>query len=322
MTLYRYEDFSPSQFEQLVVLISRKLFGIGVQSFTQGPDGGRDAKFHGTAEIFPSKNSPWQGITIIQAKHASGYNTSFSDSSFFKAEVKSCLINEELPRIKKLFNNKDLNNYILFSNRALTGEAGTRITNYISQQVGISNTNIHLVGLNDIDFYLQEYKDIVDQLNLRAGETLISINPSDLAELIEHMAESLPHITKQITDSPVKRTSYETKNKINNMSAPFAKLLRKNFISEHSVITNYLTNPANESYRDLYVQIVDDFQRQVIAKRYHFNNFDEVYNYLIQMIIERSPYIRQRENQKLMKAMLFYMYFNCDLGESEDADTD
>jgi len=80
---YAYEDLSPEQFEKLVVLLCKRLLGISVQGFAKGPDAGKDAKFVGTAEIFPSKSAPWGGTTIIQAKHTNGYNKHFSESDFF-----------------------------------------------------------------------------------------------------------------------------------------------------------------------------------------------------------------------------------------------
>jgi hypothetical protein len=59
---YAYEDLSPDQFESLVVLLCQRVLGISVQGFAKGPDGGRDAKFIGTAELHPSKASPWSGM--------------------------------------------------------------------------------------------------------------------------------------------------------------------------------------------------------------------------------------------------------------------
>lgn len=66
---YPYEDLSESQFEALVIEASRQLLGKGVQGFATGVDGGRDGRFEGLAEGFPSRPTPWSGITVIQAKH-------------------------------------------------------------------------------------------------------------------------------------------------------------------------------------------------------------------------------------------------------------
>ena len=63
---FDYEDLSDAQFETLVVFLRQRLLGISVQGFAKGPDGGRDAKFVGTAELHPSGAAPWIGTTIIQ----------------------------------------------------------------------------------------------------------------------------------------------------------------------------------------------------------------------------------------------------------------
>lgn len=80
---YAYENLSEDQFEKLIVLLCQKLLGISVQGFSKGPDGGRDAKFVGVAQLHPSTAAPWKGTTIVQAKHTVGYNRNFSESDFF-----------------------------------------------------------------------------------------------------------------------------------------------------------------------------------------------------------------------------------------------
>jgi hypothetical protein len=67
---YDYHDLYDLQFEQLVVAICSKLLGIGIQEFTKGRDGGRDALFTGRANCFPSESKPW--------------DCKFSDDDFFK----------------------------------------------------------------------------------------------------------------------------------------------------------------------------------------------------------------------------------------------
>src|SRR5258707_997166 len=140
---FAYEDLSEDQFEKLIVLLCQRLLGISVKGFAKGPDGGRDAKFVGTAELHPSKAAPWIGITIIQAKHTNGYNRNFSESDFYnpKPDTKSVLA-EEIPRITKLRTDKQLNHYMLFANRRLAGNAKTAILAYISEPTGIPPASI------------------------------------------------------------------------------------------------------------------------------------------------------------------------------------
>jgi len=134
---YAYEDLSDGQFETLIVLVCQNLLGISVQGFADGVDGGRDAKFVGTAELHPSKASPWAGTTIVQAKHTNGFNRSFSESDFFSDGATTTILAKEIPRIKKLRVDNNLDNYMMFSNRRLTGNAETDIRAHISKECGL-----------------------------------------------------------------------------------------------------------------------------------------------------------------------------------------
>ena len=96
---YRYEDLGADQFEELIVLLCRHLLGAGVKGFAKGPDGGRDAKFIGTAELIPSSKVSWTGTVIVQAKHTNGYNKHFSETDFFSAKSDKTVIGEEVARI-------------------------------------------------------------------------------------------------------------------------------------------------------------------------------------------------------------------------------
>lgn len=301
------------QFEDLVVAICKKLFGVGTQSFADGPDGGRDARFHGTAELFPSSSSPWSGVTVIQSKHTSGYNTSFSDSSFFKDTNNSSIIVQETTKVKKLYDSKELDNYLLISNRSLTANANQKIKDYIHNETGINKFNIHLMGLQDVEDTLKRYKEIAEQVDIKPGDMPLSIDPLDLAELIEHLV-GIKTASASLLDEPVARTRYETKNQINGLSSEYAASMKSKYLRYTYEIDQFLQHPANESKRDLYLDIVDEFQRKIIAKSDNYPKFDDVLNHLIDLLFSRDSYLKG--HKQLTKAMLFYMYWNCDLGKS------
>jgi hypothetical protein len=141
---FAYEDLSDGQFETLIVLLCQRLLGAAVQGFAKGPDGGRDAKFMGTAELHPSKNAPWVGTTIVQA-NTNGYNRNFSESDFFSVTSANTVLGKEIPRIKKL---REANQLIimLFANRRLAGNAETEIREYIASQCAISGSSFISAG--------------------------------------------------------------------------------------------------------------------------------------------------------------------------------
>jgi hypothetical protein len=63
-------DLNDQEFEKLVVLICERILGSGTINFSTGADAGRDAKFTGKAQNFPSKTSPWEGKFIIKYAEA------------------------------------------------------------------------------------------------------------------------------------------------------------------------------------------------------------------------------------------------------------
>ncbi len=79
---YPLYDLHWQEFENVVISICEEILGIGTINFTDGKDGGRDAKFTGTANHFPSDTTPWRGKFIIQAKHTTNMVASCSDSEF------------------------------------------------------------------------------------------------------------------------------------------------------------------------------------------------------------------------------------------------
>ena len=100
---YPLYDLSWQEFENIVISICEEILGTGTIKFADGKDGGRDAKFTGTANNFPSSASPWNGKFIIQAKHTTNMIASCSDSEFntlLKKEVEK--LEAEISKLEEL----------------------------------------------------------------------------------------------------------------------------------------------------------------------------------------------------------------------------
>lgn len=100
-----YHNLSDGQFEELVIELCVELLGHGAQGFVTGKDGGRDARFVGTAKLVPSEAEPWNGRIVIQVKHTELLNKTFSESDF-SGHGESSVLAKELPRIKALLQKK------------------------------------------------------------------------------------------------------------------------------------------------------------------------------------------------------------------------
>ncbi|HEY4537494.1 MAG TPA: hypothetical protein VIG45_03440, partial [Erysipelothrix sp.] len=182
--MYHYHDISESDFEKIVVAICKELLGAATYGFAQGPDGGRDAKFNGVANYYPSESSKWNGITIIQAKHTSGINKDFAQPDFYSEKSNSCLLTQEVEKIIKLIQSDGLNNYMLFSNRKMTGGADLKIKSYIMEKTGLDEFNIAILGIDELDYYMDRYPHIVQLGNLCPLTIAPIINPDELSEVI------------------------------------------------------------------------------------------------------------------------------------------
>lgn len=316
---YAYEDLSPEQFERLVVFLCQKLLGMGVQGFAKGRDGGRDAKFMGTAQFYPSATGPWAGTVIIQAKHTNGYNKHFSETDFFNPQSENTVIGEETPRIRALCQAKQLDHYMLFSNRRLSAGAESTIRSHISVRCGLPEASIALFGLDDLERLLRTFPDVAGQLDLDPVDSPLIVSPQDLADVVEALARQ-KEVFSQVQDTPpVPRISYDVKNAANNMTADYAKALRRRYLKETAQISAFLAAPENEQILRAYEAVVEEFELKILAKRKDHQTFDEVIEYVIELLFSRDALLRQRPHKPLTRALVFYMYWNCDIGTTVDA---
>lgn len=317
---YAYEDLGDTRFEELVVALCRRLLGMGTQGFAKGPDGGRDAKFIGTAELLPSKRTPWQGTVIVQAKHTYGYNRSFSEADFFNPRSVNSIVTEEVSRIKKLRAAKQLDHYMLFANRKLTGGIESAIRALIAKECGIPESSIMLCGIEQLEGWLKDFPDVAAQMNLDPIDSPLIVSPDELSEVVQALASHLNGVANVLDAPPTPRTLYEKKNQINNMTPEYAKALRMRYLKHTAQIKLFLAAPENDELLRLYESAVEEFQLNIIAKRKDYQSFDEVMNHLSRLLVERDPILRA--NRMLTRVMLFYMYWNCDIGEDDDASAD
>ncbi|HVJ06482.1 MAG TPA: ABC-three component system protein [Candidatus Saccharimonadales bacterium] len=312
---YAYEDLSPEQFETLIVFLSQRLLGISVQGFSKGPDGGRDAKFVGTAELHPSKAAPWSGTVVIQAKHTNGYNKSFSEPEFFSSKEANNVIGKEIPRIEKLVKNKDLDYYMLFSNRRLAANAESSIRLHIAEKCGIPIASIYLCGLEQLEVFLKNFPEVPKLAGIDPVDSPLTVSPDELAEVVQALAGQADVVMSVLDAPPTPRVSYEQKNALNNMSGEYAKALRRRYLKETAQIQSFLAAPENLDLLRRYETVVDEFQLKIIAKRKDFQTFDSVMEYLADLLFSRDVVLRQ--NKRLTRAALFYMYWNCDVGVTD-----
>lgn len=311
------EDLDDMQFERLTVECMRKLFGSGVKSFAPGPDGGRDAMFNGTAERFPSEAEPWTGVTIGQAKHTMATNSHFSDPDFSGGKD-DAVLEKEKKRVKKLVKSNEIDCYFLMTNRRQGGVVGPKLEKDFSEATGLARDRVFFAGSEFVNDLIHRYPDLPELAKIDPIDGPLLVSSWEIAEVILAISEELD-TSVAAPSSPVDRVSFENKNKLNSMSEEFADKLKKNYLRYSLQIEQFLAEPGNEEALANYENAVEDFQLTIIAKRKDFQSFDDVFNHLFTTLASRDGVLGR--NRRLLRTMLFYMYWHCDIGKVPDAST-
>jgi hypothetical protein len=176
-----------------------------------------------------------------------------------------------------------------------------------------------LCGLEQLEIWLKNFPEVAKLANLDLVDSPLIISPDDLSEVVQAFARQKDAIKDVLDDPPTARVSYEQKNAINNMTKDYAVALRKKYLKETPKIRTFLAAPENIALLHLYESVVDEFQLKIIANRKDYQTFDDVTEYLKDLLFNRDPVLRQ--HRRLTRCILFYMYWNCDLGDTGDVAT-
>lgn len=305
MMRYPLYDMNCDEFEGLVVCICTRILGSGVIPFAKGKDGGKDGKFCGQANRIPSEKSPWDGKIIIQAKHTSKINASCSDNDF-----KKILEKEVIPAINKLKENNEIDYYLLFTNRSLTGMQDSAITKQIN---GLTAIPTILIAEEKIQMYLNEYPAIVRETNLNRLLLPFEFDESDLRDVILFLDE---HIKNADTTNEQTCFSYpglEKKNELNHLGKKyFDEVVRRSF-DDFGKIRHFLSDPINQDVAALYADAVSELNAKISLARDQYYEFENVIESCYGNMVRDNDSILKRK-KKLLRTLLHYMYCNCDIG--------
>jgi len=302
---YPLENLTDNEFEILVALICGEILGTGTIVFSDGQDGGRDAEFNGTANNFPSKSKPWNGKIIIQAKHTQRNNASCSESDF-QSIIKTSVI----PAIQKLKKKNEIDYYLLFTNRKLSGVQHPKIEDIFDTNTGIEN---RVIGLEQIELWINSHPSIVKKLNLNKLLLPLNFDENDL-RLIVNSFSKLDKKKGELSKIPENR-DIENKNKLNALSKEyFDNVIKKNLIY-FGQIRAFLTDSINKEYLDKYENTIDDINAKIIVHRTDFEKFEMILEFLYDFIVENNTELKYK--RRLVRLFLHYMYYNCDIGINE-----
>jgi hypothetical protein len=312
---YRLENLSEDDFEALVNTLCQRILGTGIVSFAKGKDGGRDGRFTGTANNYPSEKENWGGQFIIQSKHTTDYDASCSDKPFFGNQTS--IINGEIEKIKELKANGEIDCYLLFTNRKETGSREDGVK-YIKQQTKLEKVDI--IGKDTLHSWLSQNDDVARQFKIGIYALPLILTEFEIKDIIIAFSKNIS-IIKTIQTLTEKELiigiTKERKNTINNLSQDYYEneIRRKSqlFFDE---IDDFLSNPINEEYVVMYYNFAFELSNKIIIKRDSFHKFEEIFMYLYDIIFEANK-IELEKDKRLIWIFLHHLYFNCHIGIKE-----
>ena len=302
---YPLHELIWQDFEEVVASICEEILGTGTIIFSDGKDGGRDAKFTGKANSFPSKSSPWDGKFIIQAKHTRKLGASCSNSEF------ETILKKEVSSIKKLSNDKKLDHYLIFTNRKLGGIQDPKIEDFINEELNVNN---QVLGLERINKWLKDYPLIAKKHNLSKLLLPLQFYEEDLKEIVLTFCEiDFESDEIKIIERKNDRISIEKKNELNSMSQAYFDDIFQRSIKEFSYIEDFFKDPKNRKLNKKYNNTIDDIQSKILVKRDEFSTFEEILEFLYDYIFALHKETL-KDDRRLIRIFLHYMYFHCDIG--------
>lgn len=302
---YPIENLADTEFEALIALICEQILGMGTIVFSKGKDGGKDAKFKGKANKFPSASDPWNGRIVIQAKHTSRTNSSCSESDF-----KTIIKNEVIPAIGKLKKNNEIDYYLLFTNRKLSGLQDAKIEDIFDMEMKIEH---RLLAVEKIQMWLREFPKIVKILHLNRLLMPLDFDENDIKEIVQSFSKI--NIKKGILSEIPQKRDIELKNEINNLSKDyFNNSIKKNLVY-FKQIKEFLENPINDEYLNKYQNTIGDINEEIIIYRDEYDKFELVIDHLYKLVL--SNFSELHDKRTILRLFLHYMYYNCDIGKNE-----
>ncbi len=312
-----YHDLSDKDFERLVVAICIEILGPGVASFCSGKDGSRDARFEGTALHIPSSANAYKGKFIIQAKHTEDPVAKYSDTDFSGAN-ESSVISAECPGVKKLVDDGNLDIYFMFSNRKMSGVAEGPIRSRIMTDTGAKT--VELFGIERMDTLLKKFKDAFQTFGAEPMNLPLLVTCEDVSEVILAISENKSAFTDVFKPDDLQRVSFKRKNETNGLSDDLARYIRKQYMPQFDSVKRFLAQPGNEAVRERYEAAALEFEEQIVIHRKAYGSFDDVLIRVKSLLTKRDGDLAR--NKALTNLVVYYMYWNCDIGSKEEADAE
>lgn len=186
--------------------------------------------------------------------------------------------------------------------------------------------SVNILDIEDLSKAIKALNDIAKQEKILSileshvyklkGHFIEDITPDDIAKVLEEFSSQNPNLIKNISVSVqrIHRTDFPEKNRINNLSKGYIKLIQQESLPFFEQFAKFLEKFENRNFKKIYYNITNDLQKEIIVKRSDFEEFDQIFETIENICKEQVPQLLA--DRRTLQILLHFMYFQCDIGEN------
>jgi ABC-3C protein len=296
-------------FEDLIRDVGFEILGAALSPFKEGPDGGRDARFDGVPNAWPSEQGQEKGQYVLQCKHTKRAGACCSEEDFKR------LLRKEVPKVKTLIAAKELSHYMVFTNRTKPAEQDVAFRTRFGKIVGLSKS--WLLGIGELSLLLRAHPEIWDRYEEEIRNP-IRFNRDDLIEIIRDFAKFMTRADGQHQVQTLRHLRLEDKNRVNGISKAYFDDMQRHTMPQFEHIRSFLENPRNEKDLNLYQDTADDLRgrlRAMLDKK-EVSSLEQGMDQIRDQFITSDP--RFKGKRRWVRTFIDYMYSTCEIGQNAD----
>lgn len=141
----------------------------------------------------------------------------------------------------------------------------------------------------------------------------IHFNPDDVLAIVKCFSDHIEDIEIELIFPYIEKPD---KNSINNMSSDYFSLIKEHSMPYFDQVESILRDPRQKITKSAYKACAHELNRKLITYRSKFENFDQVMEWAFEDLFQKCSSILKVDN-RVIRIVLDYMYFSCDLGKRE-----
>ena len=262
-----------------------------------------------------TKKSNFPAIDLGDTKNGIGVSVTATDTSDYIKD-----------KIAKNINHKVYETYPAHYFLITTSKKNYSVT-FDTQRKYAFDKRTNILDIEDLSKAIKALTDIAKQEKILSileshvyklkGHFIEDITPHDIAKVLEEFSSQNPDLIRNISISiqSINRTDFSEKNKINNLSEGYIKLIQQESLPFFAQFAKFLEEFENRNFKKIYCNITSDLQKVILVNRIDFEQFDQIFDTIETICKEQVPQLLA--DRRTLQILLHFMYFQCDIGENK-----